>query len=81
MMIDYLPRALRALDDAPAHVHKAFFKQIKFLERDLRHSSLRAKKYSAAEDKWQARVTQDWRFYFRIVGDTFIVTDIMRHPK
>ena len=29
MKIDYLPRALAVLDDAPAEVRKAFFKQIK----------------------------------------------------
>ena len=33
-----------------------------------------------AEDKWQARVTRDWRFYFTIEGDTYIL-DIIRHPK
>jgi mRNA-degrading endonuclease RelE of RelBE toxin-antitoxin system len=81
MRIDYLPRAIDALDNAPAPVRKAFFKQIKFLERDLRHPSLHAKKYNEAEDKWQARVTRDWRFYFRIVGDAYIVTDIVPHPK
>jgi mRNA-degrading endonuclease RelE of RelBE toxin-antitoxin system len=81
MRIDYLPRAIDALDSAPAPVRKAFFKQIKFLERDLRHPSLHAKKYNEAEDKWQARVNRDWRFYFRIVGDTYIVTDIIPHPK
>jgi hypothetical protein len=29
MKIDYLPRAMAVLDDAPAEVRKAFFKQIK----------------------------------------------------
>jgi mRNA-degrading endonuclease RelE of RelBE toxin-antitoxin system len=45
MKIDYLPRALAALDDAPAGVRKAFFKQVKLLEQNLRHPSLKAKKY------------------------------------
>ncbi len=81
MTIDYLPRALEALDEAPAHVRKAFFKQIKFLERDLRHPSLHAKKYNEAEDKWQARINRDWRFYFRIVNDRYIVTNVIPHPK
>jgi hypothetical protein len=48
---------------------------------DLRHPSLRAKKYSEAENKWQARVTRDWRFYFTIVDDTYILQEITRHPK
>jgi hypothetical protein len=41
MKIDYLPRALKALEDAPGEVRRAFFKQVMFLEKDLRHPSLR----------------------------------------
>ena len=81
MKIDYLPRARKALQDAPAAVRKAFFKQVKLLERDLRHPSLRAKKYDEAQDRWQARVNRDWRLYFTIVDDTYIIVDIIRHPK
>lgn len=81
MKIDYLPRALKALEDAPIDLRKAFFKQVKFLEQDLRHPSLRANKYDESRDRWQARVNKDWRFYFRIVDDTYIVTDVISHPK
>jgi hypothetical protein len=31
--------------------------------------------------RWQARVTKDWRFYFLIRGDTYILQDIVPHPK
>ena len=71
----------RAYADAPRAIQRAFEKQSLLLIQNLRHPSLRAKKYSEAEDKWQARVNQDWRFYFRIVRDTYIMTDITRHPK
>jgi len=81
MKIDYLPRAKEALEDAPPQIRKAFFKQVKFLEQNLHHPSLHAKKYDEAHDRWQARVNQDWRFYFNIVGDTYIIRDIIRHPK
>jgi mRNA-degrading endonuclease RelE of RelBE toxin-antitoxin system len=81
MKIDYLPRALKALEDAPADVRKAFFKQVEFLAQDLRHPSLRAKKYDEAKDRWQARVNKDWRFYFNIVEDTYVIRDIIPHPK
>jgi len=47
---------LDSLADAPPAVRKAFFKQIKFLEKDLHHPSLRAKKYDEAKGRWQARV-------------------------
>ncbi|MBZ5624087.1 MAG: hypothetical protein LAQ69_36115 [Acidobacteriia bacterium] len=66
---------------APAGVRKAFFKQVKFLERDLHHPSLHAKKYDEARDLWQARVNRDWRFYFHIIGDTYLIRDIIPHPK
>jgi plasmid maintenance system killer protein len=81
MKVDYLPRAQVALKEAPGQVRKAFFKQIEFLERDLRHPSLRAKRYDQERGVWQARVNQDWRFYFNIVGDTYVIRDIIPHPK
>jgi len=71
----------RAYNKAPAQIQQAFDKQAVLLLQNLQHPSLRAKKYNAGEDKWQARVTGSWRFYFRIVDDTYIVTDIIRHPK
>jgi mRNA-degrading endonuclease RelE of RelBE toxin-antitoxin system len=81
MKIDYLPRAQKALRDAPTAVQKAFFKQVKLLEGNLRHPSLHAKKYDEALDRWQARVNKDWRFYFNIVDDTYVIRDVIPHPK
>ncbi len=81
MKIDYLPRALQALEEAPADVRKAFFKQVEFLAGNLHHPSLHAKKYDESRDRWQARVSKNWRFYFNIVGDTYIIRDIIPHPK
>lgn len=81
MKIDYLPRALKALENTPAEVRRAFFKQVKFLEQDLRHPSLKAKKYNEREDLWQARINRNWRFYFNIVEDVYIIRDIIPHPK
>ena len=81
MKLDYLPKALEALEEAPVQVRKAFFKQVRFLEQDLRHPSLKTKKYDESKDLWQARVNRDWRFYFNIVGDTYVIRDIIPHPK
>lgn len=81
MRIDYGPRALRALEEAPSVVRKAFFKQIRLLTENIQHPSLHAKKYDEAKDIWQARVNRDWRFYFSIVGDTYFIRDIIPHPK
>jgi plasmid maintenance system killer protein len=70
MKVDYLRKPW---EDASAEVRKAFFKQIKFLERDLHHRSLRAKKYDESQNLWQVRVNKTWRFYFHIVRDTYLI--------
>ncbi len=58
-----------------------FDKQLGFLLSNLRHPSLRAKKYDEAQDVWQARVDDDYRFYFRIEGDTYRILCVIPHPK
>jgi mRNA interferase RelE/StbE len=81
MKLVYAKTALEALDDIPARVRKAFYKQAGFLLKDLHHPSLRAKKYSESGDKWQARVNKSWQFYFRIVNDAYFIEDVTPHPK
>lgn len=75
------PRALESYLNAPLAVQKAFDKQTGFLLENLRHPSLRAKKYDETRDRWQARVNQNWRFYFKIIDDTYLILDIIPHPK
>lgn len=58
---------------------KAFEKQLRFLLKDIRHPSLRAKKYDEAADIWQARVTKGIRFYLRIENDTYVLLHIRKH--
>jgi hypothetical protein len=62
-------------------VQNAFYKQLRFLVQDLKHPSLRAKKYDEAKDIWQARVNRAWRFYFKIDGNTCLITNVIPHPK
>jgi plasmid maintenance system killer protein len=71
----------RAYSKAPKEIQAAFDKQSLLLLQTLRHPSLRAKKYDESKDLWQARVTRDWRFYFLVRDDTFILQDIVPHPK
>jgi len=75
------PVAVRSYVAAPAAVRKAFDKQVRLLVENLHHPSLHAKKYDESEDLWQARVNRSWRFYFNIVGDTYVIRDIIPHPK
>lgn len=81
MRVELTVSARRALGRAPASVRKAFYKQAALLESNVRHPSLRAKKYDQSHSVWQARVTLDWRFYFVSQSDRYLVTAIIPHPK
>jgi len=80
MVLRYSKHFLRDYAKAPKAVQEAFEKQSQFLLQDLHHPSLHAKKYDEANDVWQARVNYTWRFYFRMVGDTYLMDEIMHHP-
>ena len=81
MKLLYSPRFQRQYDESPPQVRKAFDKQAKLLVENIRHPSLRTKKYDEAKDIWQGRVTRDWRFYFTIEGDTYHLHTIIPHTK
>lgn len=81
MRFIYTERFRKSYEAAPAAVQKAFDKQAAFLADNLRHPSLKAKKYDEKRDIWQARVTGSWRFYFRIEQDTYTLLDLIPHPK
>jgi hypothetical protein len=81
MKVLFSDRFTRSFAQAPERVQREFGKQLGHLLRNLRHPSLRAKKYDEAQDIWQARVNGGRRFYFRIVGDTYHLIDIVPHPK
>ncbi len=81
MKFQWTSHFIRAYRKAPKEIQAAFDKQSLLLLRNLQHPSLRARKYDERKDRWQGRVTKDWRFYFLIQGDTYILQDITRHPK
>ncbi len=81
MKFQWTSHFARAYGKAPKQIQAAFDKQSLLLLLDLRHPSLHAKKYDEGRGRWQARVTRDWRFYFRIEDDIYILLDIIPHPK
>ena len=74
-------RLLKSYASAPPEVRRAFDKQLRLLLDNLQHPPLRAEKYDAANDVWQARVNRDWRLYFKIEGDAYYIIDMTPHPK
>jgi mRNA interferase RelE/StbE len=81
MQLRFHPRIAEQLADASSSVRTAFDKQVRLPAENLRHPSLRAKKYDEANDIWQARVTRGWRFYFQIEGDVYTILSVRAHPK
>jgi len=81
MEVLYAPHFKRSFKFLTKEVKKKFRKQVSFLLTDIRHPSLRAKKYDEERGIWQARVNDDYRFYFLIKGETYILIEIKLHPK
>lgn len=81
MKLQWTSHFARAYGKAPKEIQAAFDKQSLLLLQNPRRPSLDAKKYDEGKGRWQARVTRDWRFYFRMQDDTYILLDIIPHPK
>ena len=81
MKLEHTKNSRRALGKFSKEIQEVFYKQIEYLKKDIRHPSLRAKKYGGTTDVWQARVTDTVRFYFQITGDTYLLLNIRKHPK
>ena len=73
------PQFERAFKKFTKQIKTVFEKQLRFLVSDIRHPSLRAKKYDETRGIWQARVTNSVRFYFQIIDDKYRVLDIEKH--
>ena len=81
MTASFTLRFRKQYQNLSAERQAKFDKQLAFLLSNIRHPSLRAKKYDEANDIWQARVDGDYRFYFQIDGETYVLLSIIPHPK
>jgi hypothetical protein len=77
----YTKRFLEHYAKAPLTIQRATDRRIALLVQNLRHPSLRAKKYDEAQNIWQARVDGGWRFYFIIEGNLYRLLSLLPHPK
>ncbi len=69
----------------PRHIQERVDKQLALLLSNPYHRSLRLKKMNGWPDIWEGSVSRDYRFTFKIVGDTYRLRhvgphDILRHP-
>lgn len=79
MLISYTPKFKEKLKSFPKEIREKFYKQAFLLSQNLRHPSLRAKKYDESSGLWQARVNSNIRFYFFIEKDTYSLINIRKH--
>jgi mRNA-degrading endonuclease RelE of RelBE toxin-antitoxin system len=74
-------RAEKDYEDLDARLQRRDDKQLGFLLTNLRHNSLHTKKYDESRDIWQARIDRNYRLYFQIHDDTYLIISIQPHPK
>ncbi len=81
MNVRYTDRFERQYRSLPEPLKVKVDKQVRLLAENLRHPSLRAKKYDEARGLWQARVDRRYRFYFEVEGDMCTLLSVIPHPK
>lgn len=81
MKVALTRRAARDLDRLSRQLQAQVRKQFELLLSDVRHPSLRVKKYGGEHDLWQGRVNRDYQFFFTVEDDTYLVLAIVPHPK
>ena len=81
MRVFLTDHSLRQIKKMPKEAKRKFEKQIGFLSQNLQYPSLHAKKYDEAQDIWQARVDDHYRFYFAIREDVYVILNVTKHPK
>jgi mRNA-degrading endonuclease RelE of RelBE toxin-antitoxin system len=79
MRHSFTPHFQRSYQKLPADIQRAFDKKFLMLLHDIKHPSLRAKKYDESRNLWQGRVTKYYRFYFEIRNDLYIFHEIQPH--
>lgn len=81
MNVRYTDRFERQYRSLPEPLKAKVDKQVRLLAENLRHPSLRAKKYDEGRGLWQARVDRRYRFYFEVQGNTCTLLSVIPHPK
>jgi len=76
-----VPNFKRDYRKLPAAIRDRVDKTLRLLGVNPRHPSLRAHKREGEDDIWQARVTQNYRLYFQMEGDTITLLAVGPHEK
>jgi len=67
---------------APETIQKIVDKQIHLLLNNFRHPSLQSHLWPPhGPGRYQARINKQWRFYYYLDGDIYIIYWLQKHPK
>ena len=81
MKIDITRKARKQFLKLSPNLKKQAEKQFNFLVKDFRYPSLNTKKYDEKNNIYQARINDDYRFYFNVENDVYMILLILKHPK
>jgi mRNA-degrading endonuclease YafQ of YafQ-DinJ toxin-antitoxin module len=79
MKITHDPRFLRDFADLPANIQERAKKKLALFLENPRHPSLQTHKMEGWPDLWEGRISDDYRFTFRMVGDLYQLRRIGTH--
>jgi len=84
MILARTRRFKKEFESLPASIQERARKQLALLLTNPRHPSLQIKKMK--ENLWEGRITQHYRFTFRVEGETFLLVhigthDLLRQPE
>ena len=80
MRLVFTVRAEDDYDNLSSKLKVRADRQLDKLAQDLHYPSLHAKKYDESQGVWQARLSRDWRVYFIIESDAYVLLSIRKHP-
>ena len=80
MKLRFTEKADRDHAGLPVVIRKAFGKRLRFLLAN-RAPFLVGQEVERSRIRVAARVTRDWRFYFQIDRDEYVILSIIPHPK
>ena len=62
----FTKKALKDYGKFSVKIQNTVDKQISYLLKNIRHPSLKAKKYGGGNGVWQIRINSEYRLYFNI---------------
>ena len=79
MKFDRAERFKKQYQKLPQQIQRLTNQKLGFLLEDFRHPSLRVKKYKGEKDVWEASITMNYRFTFRIEDSTYRLRRVGTH--